>query len=197
MKIGYYAIGAIVYLTISAVAWGQNTQAPRPTGTPNIPRRSQTYATYAKDECHNLLGRGPEAEFRSQLPNATPFPRPTPLPEVHLVRAGKVVVFNSDNSVTVIREDGATTIGSTNKCEKSDMNFGKYTAEKFVQFVKYVKSESRLPADVKASLNKWLVRYFDACSKTYPDVEALRPMLADIQAAATAGNSQDVPRTTR
>jgi hypothetical protein len=144
-------------------------------------------AQRAKDECHYLLGRGPESAIQSDDPSATPFPRPTPLPHLHLVRAGKIMVFNSDNSVTVIREDGATSMGKSNTCEKSDMTFGKYTAKRFVELANYVKAESRMPDDVKAKMNKWLISFFDNCSKAYPDVEALRPMLADIQSAANRG----------
>ncbi|MBN8540215.1 MAG: hypothetical protein J0L82_07505 [Deltaproteobacteria bacterium] len=152
----------------------------------------------AKDECHYLLGRGPGSAFDSDEPGATPAPRPTPLPDVHLVRYGKVMVFNQDRSVTVIREDGSTTVGDSNKCEKSEMTLGKYTANRFVELAKYVKAQFQMPKDVQVKMNKWLIRYFDNCSKVYPDVEALRPMLADIQSAANKGEKNGpAPRTGR
>lgn len=164
-----------LFLTIASTSSNSHAQVSSATEAGRLQR--------SKDECHYLLGRGPESELQSAVPGSTPFPRPTPLPGVHLVRGGKIAVFNNDNSVTVIREDGATSVGSSNKCEKSEMTFGKYTANRFVELTKYVKAESRIPDDVKVKLNKWLIRYFDNCSKVYPDVEALRPMLADIQGA--------------
>lgn len=168
--------------SIRAYSQTNNPPQPAPTAAKGFPKIDTD-----KFWCHNLLNSGPDSELYSDAASAKPFPRPTPLPDLHLVRGGKVVVFNNDNSITVIREDGATSVGAANKCEKSDITFGKYTADRFVELAKYVKGESRMPEDVKAKMNRWLIRYFDHCSKVYPDVEALRPMLADIRSNADGG----------
>lgn len=183
------AIFSLLYssLLISINAYPQSSLSPQP-----APTAAQGFPKIDLDKfwCHNLLNRGPDSELDSDVPGSKPFPRPTPLPDLHLVRGGKVVVFNNDNSITVIREDGATSVGAANKCEKSDMTLGKYTASRFVELTNYVKAESRMPDEVKAKMNKWLIRYFDHCSKVYPDVEALRPMLADIRVGADGGTKK-------
>lgn len=190
------AITSVFWASIffAPVAYAQSNLAPptefkRPFKATPTPSKQDPYVASA--HCHRLLGNGPEAVLWNDEVAKVPYPRPTPLPDLHLVRAGKVVVFNKDNSVTVIREDGATSIGAANKCEKSDITLGQYTAARFVEIASYVKAVSGMPEKTKKFMNSWLLQYFDACSKIYPDVEALRPMLADIKAA-----SGDIPITT-
>lgn len=182
------------------VAYAQSTPAPVPEFKRHLkatPTPSQQDPYIANAHCHKLLGSGPEAVLWNDQVAKAPYPRPTPLPDLHLVRAGKVVVFNKDNSVTVIREDGATSIGAANKCEKSDITLGQYTAARFVEIASYVKTVSGMPEKTKREMNSWLLQYFDACSKIYPDVEALRPMLADIRTySADISNKPGKPAAT-
>lgn len=193
MKSSIILISVLTPLFFSPTSYSQMDNSPQAFPSPSV---GQIKFNSDKYWCHDLLGSGPDSALYSGKPGDKPFPRPTPMPDVHLVRGGKVVVFNNDNSVTVIREDGATSIGASNKCEKSDMNFGKYTAKRFVEMAKYVKAESRMPDEVKAKMSKWLIRYFDYCSKVYPDVETLRPMLADIESAANKGEKTGAPPRT-